>query len=100
MSNYVYILYSKKLGSFYRGQTNDLKDRLLRHNGKRVSSTKNGSPWILIWTTKKANRSEAVKLETKLKNLGYKRLIEFMLKYKDEITSPDELNLLIQLSGC
>ena len=100
MSNYVYILYSKSLDTFYKGQTNDLSDRLNRHNLQQEKATQNGIPWTLVWSTDKHSRSEAVVLELKLKNLTRKRLVKFMLKYSYGIAGPDEFLLLEKLSGC
>ena len=78
---YVYILYSEKLDSFYKGQTGNLKERIKRHNLGYERSTKNGVPWEIIWYTTKANRSEAIQLERKLKNLGYQRTKDFISKF-------------------
>jgi len=64
------------------------------------SATKDGVPWILLWTIGKDSRSEAIKLENKLKNLSQKRIIEFMLKYREGVEGPDALLLLQQWSGC
>ncbi|RLD45773.1 MAG: hypothetical protein DRI86_05185, partial [Bacteroidetes bacterium] len=36
MSYYTYILFSEKLGSFYKGSTSDIVDRINRHNAERV----------------------------------------------------------------
>ena len=97
---YCYILYSKKIDRFYKGHTNNLQDRISRHNAASEKATQEGVPWILCWTTSKNSRSEAMILEQKLKNLNRGRLIQFMLKYEQGIGSPDELLLLKQLSGC
>jgi putative endonuclease len=97
---YCYVLYSPALGKFYKGQTHDIKARVDRHNSKLVKSTAPGAPWVLCWYTEKQNRSEAISLEMKLKNLSQKRLIQFILKYKDGVPGPDELLLIQQLSGC
>jgi putative endonuclease len=96
---YTYILYSASSQSFYKGQTNNLKERLNRHNNGFEQSTKKGCPWQLIWSTKKRSRAEAMKLETKLKNLTKHKLITFMLKYQEGFEGPDELLLVQQLSG-
>ena len=85
MFYYVYILYSKKLDIFYRGYTSDVSNRLERHNSGYEISTSPGVPWILVWQTTKNSRSEAMDLENKLKNLSRRRLIRFMLKYKESI---------------
>ena len=70
MGYFVYILYSDSIDSFYKGQTNDIVQRLLRHNAGYEKYTQIGIPWILIWTKNFETRSEAVILETKLKNLS------------------------------
>jgi len=100
MSYLVYILYSKKLNTFYKGQTSDLTDRLKRHNSGYEKATKSGAPWVLLWINQKDTRSEAVKLESKLKNLSRARLVQFMLKYQEDVASPDALLFLKQQSGC
>jgi putative endonuclease len=97
---YTYILFSEVLDCFYVGHTNDLKQRVLRHNAKKEKYTSSGVPWILIWSTAKNSRSESMILEKKLKNLARKRKISFMLKYHEGIAGPDEMLLLKHLSGC
>jgi putative endonuclease len=72
----VYILQSLKSGKFYCGQTEDLDDRLQRHNSGRNKSTSNGAPWTLKWQIQVQTRSEAVKLERKIKSRGAKRFLE------------------------
>ena len=100
MTYFVYILYSKKIDKFYRGQTANLEIRLQRHNSGIEISTAKGTPWILLWATEKRSRSEAVRLESKLKNLSRVRTLNFMLKYKEGIRGADELLLIEQLSAC
>ncbi len=48
MRYYIYILYSEKFDKYYYGQTNDLKERLIKHNSKKVNSTAKYSPWIIF----------------------------------------------------
>jgi putative endonuclease len=100
MCHFVYILYSKSRDIFYKGQTNDLVERINRHNMKQEKATQNGVPWTLVWNSKHSSRSAAMILERKLKNLSRKRLITFILKYEDGIVGPDEFLLLEKLSGC
>jgi putative endonuclease len=89
MEYFVYILYSKSLDSFYKGQTTDLPDRIKRHNLKQEKATKCGVPWTMVWSTRKSSRSDAMALELKLKNLSKKRLIEFINKYRKD-AGPDD----------
>jgi len=70
---YTYILYSKKLNSFYKGETGNITDRLNRHNSGYEKATQTGVPWILVWKGEKATKSEEKLLERKLKNLSVKR---------------------------
>ena len=95
---YTYILYSKKLSSFYKGETGNITDRLSRHNRGYEKATLSGVPWILVWKGEKATKSEAKLLERKLKNLSVKRTIEFILKYNEGVPSSDELLLIQKLS--
>ena len=89
MEYYVYILYSPSIDSYYKGQTSDLDVRLNRHNNGYEKATKHGVPWILVWSTKKETRGEALILERKLKNLSRDRTIQFINKYKVGVASPD-----------
>ena len=68
MSFYTYILQSQTLGKLYIGQTNNLEDRIIRHNSNQNKATKGRSPWILLFSKEFETRSEAVLLETKLKS--------------------------------
>ncbi|MFY0630994.1 MAG: GIY-YIG nuclease family protein [Flavobacteriaceae bacterium] len=81
MSYFVYIIYSEKFDSFYKGQTKDLKARIERHNKGKEKSTTRYKPWILVWSTEKTSRKEAMALEKKLKNLSRERLLKFIEKY-------------------
>lgn len=78
---YVYITYSKTRDEFYKGQTNNLEDRLKRQNEGRNKYTKGGGEWVLVWSTAKPSRSAAVKLENILKQFSRKRLQEFVYQY-------------------
>ncbi|PKP17775.1 MAG: excinuclease ABC subunit C [Bacteroidetes bacterium HGW-Bacteroidetes-21] len=89
MKNYVYILYSESTGRFYKGQTNNISNRLSRHNNATEIATSWGIPWVMLWFTEKENRSEAMILEKKLKNLGRERTIAFIQKYSEGIRKED-----------
>ena len=63
----VYVLQSQKTQRHYIGQTNNLEDRLKRHNGGKVKSTKAGKPWKLIYSEEYKDRQTAYKRERKIK---------------------------------
>jgi len=65
--NKVYVLYSSKYDQIYIGQTDDLKDRLERHNTGKSRYTKRYIPWELIYFEEYETRSEAMKREKELK---------------------------------
>lgn len=66
---YVYILKSEKDNKLYIGQTNNLEDRIRRHNEGRVKITRNRRPFTLLVSKKFESRSEAVNVERYLKSL-------------------------------
>ena len=76
----VYILYSRSLEKYYTGQTNDLPNRIFRHNSGEGNYSKIGIPWELIWRTDLPTRSEAVKRESLIKKQGAKRYLERIAK--------------------
>ena len=92
MPFYVYIIRSIKNDKYYIGQTNNLSDRLKRHNAGYEKFTSSYLPWELCIYLKKPTRSEAMRLERKLKNLSRERIEKFIVKYggQDEPSiSPD-----------
>jgi putative endonuclease len=78
---FVYILFSESHTRFYIGQTNDIEQRLDRHNGGYEKSTSPYKPWKLILFLEKQTRGEALILEKKLKNLNTENLKKFIEKY-------------------
>lgn len=86
---WVYVLYSESTNSYYKGQTNNLQERITRHNQGFEKYTKNGIPWTLVYSIYCLNRSEAMQLEKKLKNLSKKRLLDFIAKHKNSFEGPD-----------
>jgi putative endonuclease len=73
---FVYILFSDSIAKFYVGQTNNIEERLFRHNSGFVKSTKLGLPWNLVRFFEVSTRSEAMLLEKKIKGRGVKRYLE------------------------
>ncbi|MBI4686154.1 MAG: GIY-YIG nuclease family protein [Nitrospirae bacterium] len=67
---YVYFLRSRKNGSLYIGQTNNIDKRLERHNSGQIKSTKNRFPFDLIYSEKYNTRREAMLREKHLKSLA------------------------------
>ncbi len=79
---YVYILQSTVSGKYYKGQTGNLIRRLKEHNNGEEKSTSPYVPWVLVWNTTFATRSEALALERKLKNMSStKRIKDFIERH-------------------
>jgi putative endonuclease len=76
LSYYTYILFSKKLNKYYVGSTSNLENRITEHNSGEGKYTKLGIPWSIIKCYEHKTRSEAMKLENKIKKRGIKRFFE------------------------
>jgi putative endonuclease len=66
---FVYILEAEKSKRYYIGQTENLDERVARHNQGYNLSTKSYIPWKLKWWHEYESRSEAVKIEKQLKGI-------------------------------
>jgi putative endonuclease len=73
---FVYILEAAESKRYYIGQTENLEERLKNHNQGRNLSTKAYIPWKLKWRKEFETRSEAVKIERKLKGIKKRVLLE------------------------
>jgi putative endonuclease len=80
MPFYVYILQSLKDGSYYIGSTNNLEDRVERHNQGRSQYTKLRRPWKLVYSEDYPDRSSAVKRELEIKKRKSKEFIENLIE--------------------
>ena len=85
---FVYILFSKKDGELYVGQTNNLERRIVRHNAGSVSATKFRRPLICIYSESFATRGDAMKRELFFKSLWGARTKKKILKeYLESVTA-------------
>jgi len=66
MAFYVYIIQSELDGSYYIGSTQDLDERLKRHNQGRSKYTKPKRPWKLTYCEEFFDRSSAMKREQEI----------------------------------
>jgi len=73
---FVYILKSEKLNRFYAGITADIQDRMRRHGKDRNKFTGKADDWELVRVFEVEDRSEALKLESKIKKRGIRRFLE------------------------
>lgn len=78
---YMYIIQSRKDGSYYVGMTSDIIKRLAYHNAGKVRSTKARIPFELIYSETFSTRAEAREREKYLKSYkGSKEKYELLQK--------------------
>jgi putative endonuclease len=70
---FVYLLKSKKDGSYYIGHTEDIKRRIVEHNQGKTKSIKHKIPYKLIYCEIYCNKTVAIKRELELKNNSFKK---------------------------
>ena len=80
MFYYVYLLQSELNSSFYIGYSNNLKRRLIEHNKGSNFSTKNATPWRLIFFEGYLDEKDAKRREKYLKTNQGARLLKRMIK--------------------
>ena len=80
MPYFVYIIESFKDGSYYVGSTQNLNDRIARHNQGRSKYTKTKRPWNLIYSEEHPDRSSAVRREEQIKRRKSKDFIETLVR--------------------
>ena len=77
---YTYVIESKKDHKWYTGSTNDLRKRFNDHNHGRIKSTKNRSPFKLIYYEACMNEGDARAREKYLKSGMGKRYLKNRIK--------------------
>jgi putative endonuclease len=77
---YTYVLQSKKDGKFYVGFTKNLKLRFEKHNKGLVESTKNRTPFGLIYYEACLDQNDATKREKYLKSYHGRMFLKKRLK--------------------
>ena len=76
MGYLVYILFSEFSGRYYLGHTQDIETRLFQHNNGQGNFTSKYAPWNMVWSKPMSSRSEAMKLESKIKKRGARRFLK------------------------
>ena len=80
MAHYVYILESVTDGSYYIGSTQNLIQRIERHNQGRSKYTKSKRPWQLVYYEEYPDRSSATKREYEIKGKKRKAFIDQLVR--------------------
>ena len=77
---YVYIIYSPSLDRYYIGHSQNLEDRLIRHNNSGSKSTKKANDWKIVYYKSFLTRSEAVQKEIQIKKNKSRKYIEWLIQ--------------------
>ena len=80
---FVYILEAENSKRNYIGQTENLHERVKRHNEGKNLSTKAYIPWNLKWWKDFDTRSEAIKVERRLKGIKKRIRLEKVVSEND-----------------
>ncbi|OGD81404.1 hypothetical protein A2572_01230 [Candidatus Collierbacteria bacterium RIFOXYD1_FULL_40_9] len=64
---YTYVIQSQNNGDLYVGWTNNLKQRLSRHNKGLVRATKPNIPWVFVYFEGCLSKEKAIEREKSLK---------------------------------
>jgi len=80
MSYFVYIIKSLKDDTYYIGSTQDLSERMERHNQGRSTYTKSKRPWELVFCEEHLDRSRAIIREKEIKSRKSKSYIEALIR--------------------
>ena len=73
---YCYILKSSVDGSFYKGLTENIENRLKQHNSGKSEYTSRKGPWKLVYLEEFITREEAMKRERYFKSAAGRRFIK------------------------
>ena len=66
--HYVYIIQSASTGSYYIGSTENIGNRLKKHNANSVRSTKHKGPWQLVAVEEFCSKHDALLRERAIKS--------------------------------
>jgi putative endonuclease len=75
---FVYIIHSVATRKYYTGSCADFLLRLQHNNAGHNRSTKSGVPWTVVRLFEVADRTEALKLELRIKKRGAGRFLADM----------------------
>ncbi len=79
---FVYIIQSKKDGSFYIGQCIDLDYRLSKHNDGFSKYSSSKRPWKLVYFEAYTSRSQAIIRENEIKAKKSRKHLEYLISNK------------------
>ena len=87
---YVYIINSLKFDKYYRGFSENIKQRLIDHNLGKSKYTKSFLPWKFVHIEIYNTKSDALIREKKLKKYSKAQILELSKSKKNQLS---EINI-------
>ncbi|MBI9038166.1 MAG: GIY-YIG nuclease family protein [Bacteroidales bacterium] len=84
MTYYFYILFSHQTDKYYIGHTNNLSDRLRKHNTNHKGFTGKANDWQIVFLEKFNSKSEAFVRERQVKKWKNRQRIEKLISNDSE----------------
>ncbi|MBM3415426.1 MAG: GIY-YIG nuclease family protein [Bacteroidetes bacterium] len=75
----VYIIYSASADEYYIGYTENLEERLYRHNNSGSKATKKANDWRVVYTETFELKSAVVIREYEIKKKKSRKYIEWLI---------------------
>ena len=75
----VYIIYSSSLDQYYTGHTENIENRLFRHNNSGSKASKKAKDWVLKYTEEFSTKPKAVIRELEVKRKKSRKYIELLI---------------------
>jgi len=85
MAYNVYILQSTVDGSYYKGFTENLTQRLLDHNAGKSEYTSQKIPWNFVYIEAFAEKRLALMREKAIKKYGHERMARMISSEKNQL---------------
>ncbi len=85
MSFFVYIIESQKDGSYYKGFTENVFQRVEQHNRGESNYTSFKTPWKLVYYEEHKTKTEALIREKNLKKADHNRIIALINSSKNKM---------------
>jgi len=77
---YFYILYSEQLDKFYIGHTNNLEERLKKHNTNHKGFTGKTNDWGIVYSEGFDTKTDAYAREREVKNWKSRKRINELIE--------------------
>lgn len=74
--HYLYILYSHGLDQYYSGHSNNVDQRLEKHNAGKSRATYRGVPWVMKRIIEFPTKRQAIQAENWIKRMKSRKVIE------------------------